>query len=124
MQLALPEDVLQIFILSMHPVRIPYLGHAPTSEAFTEIFTDLRSHSRFYVAEEREQIIGFLPTQCYEGRTRHVGNIGPLALRRHITERAVPMLDEATALLQSEGVRHRELGVETDYPRAKSSYEN
>ncbi len=89
-----------------------------------EIFIDLRSHSWFYIAEEREQIIGFLAPQCYEGRARHVGNIGPLASRRRITERAVPMLDEATALLQSEGVRRRELGGETDSPHAKILYEN
>ncbi|MBP7254016.1 MAG: hypothetical protein KBA75_11110 [Alphaproteobacteria bacterium] len=47
----------------MHPIRILSLGHAPMSETLTEIFTVLQSHSRFYVAEEREQIIGFLAAQ-------------------------------------------------------------
>lgn len=124
-RLARPEDVEQVHRIYMDEHVVPWLGVDPMDlTSFRTVFTGLMAGGHFYVAERAGAIAGFCRITQFEGRARHVGQLGTVALdpKHHGTGLARDMITSAIEEMRRLGIRRAELMAEADNPRALAFY--
>lgn len=93
-------------------------------EAFRPVFNSLLATGAFYVVEREGRIAGFYRIMQFEGRARHVAQLGTLAVDPEFQgsglarEMVAGAIEQVTAL----GVRRVELQVEADNARGLAFY--
>ena len=124
-RLARPEDFEQVYRIYMDERVIPYLGHdAMGLEAFRGVFDGLLAAGGFYVVEREGKVAGFYRIMQFEGRARHVAQLGTLAVdpRFRGSGLARDMVASAIEQMKSLGVRRAELQAEADNARGLAFY--
>lgn len=104
---------------------IPFLGHDPMDlEAFRPVFNSLLATGAFYVVEREGRIAGFYRIMQFEGRARHVAQLGTLAVDPGFqgSGLARDMVESAIERMKALGVRRVELQVEADNARGLAFY--
>lgn len=124
-RLARPEDVEQVHRIYMDERVVPWLGVDPMDlTSFRAVFASLVAGGHFYVAEGAGAIVGFYRITQFEGRARHVGQLGTVAVdpKLHGTGLARDMITGAIEQMRRLGIRRAELMAEADNPRALAFY--
>lgn len=104
---------------------IPFLGHDPMGlEAFRAVYHGLLAAGGFYVAERDGKIAGFYRITRFEGRARHVAQLGTLAVDVALrgSGLAREMVENAIGQMRALGIRRVELQAEADNPRGLAFY--
>ena len=104
---------------------LPFLGHDPMAlEAFRTVFNGLLAAGHFYVVEREGKVAGFYRITQFEGRARHVAQLGTLAVDPKFqgTGLARDMVKTAIDQMRTLGIRRAELQAEADNPRALAFY--
>jgi len=104
---------------------IPFLGHDPMDlEAFRAVFDGLLAAGGFYVLEREGQVAGFYRIIQFEGRARHVAQLGTLAVDPEFqgSGLARDMVASAIEQMKALGVRRAELQAEADNARGLAFY--
>jgi putative acetyltransferase len=125
LRLARPEDVEQVHRIYMDDKVAPYLGVDPMAlEPFRAVFAGLLSGGRFYVVERAGAIAGFYRIIQFEGRARHVAQLGTLAVdpKWQGTGLAAEMVAGAIEQMRALGVIRVELMAEIDNDRGIAFY--
>jgi ribosomal protein S18 acetylase RimI-like enzyme len=124
-RLARPEDIGQVHRIYMDGRVVPFLGHDPMDlEAFRAVFDGLLAAGGFYVVEREGRIAGFYRIMQFEGRARHVAQLGTLAVDPGFqgSGLARDMVAYAIEQMKSLGVRRVELQAEADNARGIAFY--
>jgi putative acetyltransferase len=124
-RLARPEDIEQVYRIYMDGRVIPYLGHDPIElEAFRTVFAGLLASGGFYVVEREGKVAGFYRITQFEGRARHVAQLGTLAVDPKFqgSGLARDMVSDAIERMKALGVRRAELQAEADNARGLAFY--
>jgi len=124
-RLARPGDIDAIHRIYMDERVIPYLGHDPMDlEAFRAVFDSLIGAGHFYVVERDGKVAGFYRIMQFEGRVRHVAQLGTLAVdpQFHGSGLAAGMVSGAIDQMKALGVRRVELLAEADNARGLAFY--
>ena len=124
-RLARPDDIEQIHRIYMDARVVPYLGHDPMNlEAFRIVFDGLLTAGGFYVVERDGNIVGFYRITQFEGRARHVAQLGTLAVAPELqgSGLARDMVESAIEQMRMLGVRRAELQAEADNARGLAFY--
>lgn len=125
-RLATPDDLDAVHAIYVDPRVSPYLGHDPMSrDAFVPILAKLVDEGAFrVVVDDAGAVQGFYRAVRHEGRARHVGYLGTLAVApsAHGSGLAKAMVETAIEGLAAEGVVRVELMLEADNPRALAFY--
>lgn len=124
-RLARPEDIEQVHRIYMDDAVAPYLAVDPMPlEPFRAEFDKLLANGLFYVAEREGQIAGFCRIVQLEGRMRHVGHLGTVAVdpKHQGSGLAREMIAAAVEQFRALGVRRIELQTEEDNPRGLAFY--
>jgi RimJ/RimL family protein N-acetyltransferase len=124
-RLARPDDVEQVYRIYMNERVIPFLGHDPMDlEAFRSVFDGLLAAGGFYVVEREGKVAGFYRIMQFEGRARHVAQLGTLAVDPKFQGSGLARDIVASALEQMKalGVRRAELQAEADNARGLAFY--
>jgi len=124
-RLARPEDIGQVYRIYMDERVIPYLGHDPMDlEAFRTVFDGQLAAGRFYVVEREGKVAGFYRITLFEGRARHVAQLGTLAVDPKFqgSGLARDMVANAIEQMKTLGVRRAELQTEADNARGLAFY--
>ena len=124
-RLARPEDVEQVHRIYMDERVIPYLGHDFMDlEAFRTVFRRLLAAGGFYVVERDGKVAGFFRIMQFEGRARHVAQLGTLAVDPKFqgSGLAGEMVASALEQMRALGVRRAELQAEADNARGLAFY--
>lgn len=125
LRLATPADKDAVYSIYMHPDVVPYLGYDPMSSAdFEPVFQELVDCRSFYVLERDGSIAGFCRTTRQPGRTAHVVYLGTLAVSPHWRGAGVAqdLMEQITAMLESQGVLRLELRLDAGNRRAFAFY--
>jgi RimJ/RimL family protein N-acetyltransferase len=125
LRLARPEDVEQVHRIYMDDKVAPYLGVDPMGlEPFQAVFAGLLSGGRFYVVERAGAIAGFYRIIQFEGRARHVAQLGTLAVdpKWQGTGLAAEMVAGAIEQMRALGIVRVELMAEIDNDRGIAFY--
>ena len=104
---------------------LPYLGHDPMDlEAFRTVFNGLLAAGHFYVVEREGKVAGFYRITQFEGRARHVAQLGTLAVDPEFQGSGLArgMVETALEQMKLLGVRRAELQAEADNARALAFY--
>jgi len=124
-RLARPDDVEQVHRIYMDARVVPYLGVDPMGlEPFREVFGGLLAAGHFYVVEREGKIAGFYRLTLFEGRARHVAQLGTLAVDPQFqgSGLAADMVTGAVEQMRRLGVRRVELLAEADNLRGLAFY--
>jgi RimJ/RimL family protein N-acetyltransferase len=124
-RLARPDDVEQVYRIYMNERVIPFLGHDPMDlEAFRSVFDGLLAAGGFYVVEREGKVAGFYRIMQFEGRARHVAQLGTLAVDPKFQGSGLARDIVANAIEQMKalGVRRAELQAEADNARGLAFY--
>ena len=124
-RLARPEDIGQVYRIYMNERVIPFLGHDPMDlESFRSVFDGLLVAGGFYVVEREGQVAGFYRIMQFDGRARHVAQLGTLAIdpRFQGSGLAQDMVASAIEQMKAQGVRRAELQAEADNARGLAFY--
>lgn len=124
-RLARPEDIGQVHRIYMDGRVMPFLGHDPMDlAAFRAVFDALLATGAFYVVEREGQVAGFYRIVQFEGRARHVAQLGTLAVDPGYqgSGLARDMVASAIERMKALGVRRVELQVEADNARGLAFY--
>lgn len=124
-RLARPEDLAQVHRIYTDARVIPFLGFdAMDLDAFRSVFDRLLTGRDFYVVEHEGAVAGFYRILPFEGRARHVAQIGTLAVdpRHQGTGLARAMVEGALEQMKAMGIRRAELQVEADNARGRAFY--
>lgn len=124
-QLARPQDIDQVHRIYMHERVLPFLGHDPMDlEAFRAVFNGLLSSGGFYVVERDGAVAGFYRISQFEGRARHVAQLGTLAVdpKHQGSGLAREMVEAALEQMKALGIRRVELQAEADNARGLAFY--
>ncbi len=124
-RLARPEDIEQIHRIYMDERVIPFLGLDPMDlETFRTAFNLLLAAGGFYVVEREGKVAGFYRITQFEGRARHVAQLGTLAVDPEFqgSGLAQEMVADALEQMKAQGVRRAELQAEADNARALTFY--
>lgn len=124
-RLATADDFDAVYAIYMHEDVIPFLSFDPMSKAdFASVFQDLRETGTFHVVEVAGEVRGIYKATRHAGRAAHVAILGTLAVSPDVRGSgfAQAMVEEAIALLNTQGVTRVELIVEADNPRAQRFY--
>lgn len=124
-RLARPEDIEQVYRIYMDERVIPYLGHDPMDlETFRTVFDGLLAAGSFYVVEREGQVAGFYRITQFEGRARHVAQLGTLAVDPKFqgSGLAQDLVASAIEQMKALGVRRAELQAEADNARGLAFY--
>jgi len=120
-----PRDLERVFEIYMHKKVVPFLGFDPMPMAqFREVFQGLLETSAFFVYELAGRVVGFYRAARGRGRTRHVAQLGTLAIDPVFqgSGLAQKMMTDAITRLSAEGVKRVELIVESDNARGIRFY--
>jgi ribosomal protein S18 acetylase RimI-like enzyme len=124
-RLARPEDITDVHRIYMDERVIPFLGHDPMSlEQFRRVFDGLLAAGGFYVVEREGRVAGFYRILPFEGRARHVAQLGTLAVdpRFQGSGLAREMVEGAIGQMKAMGVKRAELQAEADNARGLAFY--
>jgi RimJ/RimL family protein N-acetyltransferase len=124
-RLARPEDLEQVYRIYMDERVLPFLGHDPMDlEAFRTVFDGMRSAGGFYVVEREGRVAGFYRILPFDGRARHVAQLGTQAVDPRFQGSGLAQEIVAGALEQMKalGIRRAELQVEADNARGRAFY--
>jgi ribosomal protein S18 acetylase RimI-like enzyme len=124
-RLARPEDIEQVHRIYMDERVLPYLGYDFMDlEAFRVVFDGLLAAGGFYVVERDGKVAGFYRIMLFEGRARHVAQLGTLAVdpRFQGSGLARDMMADAIGQMKALGVRRAELQAEADNSRGLAFY--
>lgn len=124
-RLALPEDIEQIHRIYMDERVIPYLGLDPMDvDTFRAAFNLLLAAGGFYVVEREGKVAGFYRITQFEGRARHVAQLGTLAVDPKFQGLGLAreMVEGALEQMKAQGVRRAELQAEADNARGLAFY--
>jgi RimJ/RimL family protein N-acetyltransferase len=124
-RLARPGDIEQVHRIYMDERVIPFLGHDPMDlEAFRAVYDRLLAARDFYVVEREGKVAGFYRILPFEGRARHVAQIGTLAVDPKLqgTGLAREMVEGAIEQMKAMGIRRAELQAEADNARGLAFY--
>ena len=124
-RLARPEDIEQVYRIYVDERVLPFLGHDPIDiKAFRVVFDGLLAAGNFYVVEREGQVAGFYRITQFEGRARHVAQLGTLAVdpRYRGSGLAQDMVASAIEQMKALGVRRAELQAEADNARGLAFY--
>jgi len=125
-RLARESDLDTVYAIHMDEAVIPFLGIEPLAlEEFRPVYAGLLAIGSFYVLEEQGKIAGFYKVTRFEGRARHVAQLGTLAVAPRFQGSGIGrrMVADAIARLSAAGVRRIELIVESDNPRGVAFYQ-
>jgi len=121
-----PDDAAAVHAIYMDETVIPYLTVDPMPRPeFAAMLNDYIAAGTFRVFERRREIVGFANVTRFIGRSKHVAQLGPLAVKASHQGSGVAhtiftmLLDD----LRADGVRRVELTVEVDNPRAIRFYQ-
>lgn len=104
---------------------VPFLGHDPMDlESFRPVFAGLLAAGGFYVVEREGRIAGFYRVTQFEGRARHVAQLGTFAVAPEFqgSGLAREIVETAIEQMRALGVRRVELQAEADNPRGLAFY--
>ena len=124
-RLARPEDIEPVYRIYMDERVLPFLGHDPMDlEAFRIVFNGLLAARSFYIVEREGKVAGFYRITQFEGRARHVAQLGTLAVDPNLrgTGLAQEMVANAIEQMKALGVRRAELQAEADNARGLAFY--
>lgn len=124
-RLARPDDIGQVYRIYMNGRVIPFLGHDPMDlDTFRSVFAGLLATGAFYVVERERQVAGFYRIMQFEGRARHVAQLGTLAIDPEFQGAGLArdMVAGAIDQMKALGVRRVELQVEADNARGLAFY--
>jgi ribosomal protein S18 acetylase RimI-like enzyme len=124
-RLARPEDIADVHRIYMDQRVIPFLGHDPMGlEQFRRVFDALLAAGSFYVVEREGRIAGFYRILPFEGRARHVAQLGTLAVDPSLqgSGLAREMVEGAIGQMKAMGVTRAELQAEADNARGLAFY--
>ena len=124
-RLARPEDLEQVHRIYMDERVIPFLGHdAMDLEGFRKVYDRLLAGRDFYVVERERKVAGFYRILPFEGRARHVAQLGTLAIDPELrgTGLGRAMVEGAIDQMKAMGIRRVELQVEADNARGRAFY--
>ena len=124
-RLARPDDIEAVHRIYMDERVIPFLGHDSMDlEGFRTVFDRLLAARDFYVVEREGRVAGFYRIMPFDGRARHVAQIGTLAVdpQHQGTGLACEMVEGALRQMKAMGIRRAELQVEADNARGRAFY--
>jgi ribosomal protein S18 acetylase RimI-like enzyme len=124
-RLARRDDIGQVYRIYMDERVIPFLGHDPMDlEAFRAVFDGLLEAGGFYVVEREGKVAGFYRIMQFDGRARHVAQIGTLAVDPGFrgSGLARDMVASAIEQMKARGARRIELQAEADNARGLAFY--
>ena len=125
-RLARPEDIEQVHRIYMDERVVPFLGYDPmVLAAFRPVFDGLQGSGGFHVVERSGRIVGFYRITQFEGRARHVAQLGTLAVDPALqgSGLAREMVEGAIEQMRALGVRRVELQAEADNSRGLAFYQ-
>lgn len=123
---ALPEDLLFIFDLYMHPQINPWLLYDPMDiDAFKPIYGELLRRDIKYVFSSDGQDVGMVKLIPNQFRTSHILYVGGLAVHPSFAGRGYgrSMIREIIVKARGENFRRLELSVATINGKAIRVYE-
>jgi ribosomal protein S18 acetylase RimI-like enzyme len=124
-RLATPADIAAVHSIYMHPEVVPYLGIDPVPlEGFRPYFDELVESGAFYVVTRDDEVRGFYRVTRHTARSGHGALLTTLAIApaEKSTGLALAMMEEAIAILRTQGVLRVELTLEADNQRALAFY--
>jgi putative acetyltransferase len=124
-RLARAGDIEAVHRIYMHDLVVPFLGVDPMPlEPFRAVFDGLLAAGHFYVLEHAGKLAGFYRITQFEGRARHVAQLGAVAIDPALrgSGLAAELVDHAIDRMRQLGVRRVELLAEADNARGLTFY--